>query len=47
VAEKTPSLAKKNAAAHFVVIATRISCYVTRGDNALAAEITLTMFALK
>jgi hypothetical protein len=47
VVEYTPSLAKKNTLAQFVVIATRRSCYVMRGENALAAAITLTMFALK
>jgi hypothetical protein len=47
VAEKTPSLAKRNAGAHFVVISTRKSFYVTRSDNILVVATTLAMFALK
>jgi hypothetical protein len=47
VAEKTPSLGNRNMGAHFVVIATRKSFYVTRGDNVLVVATTLAMFALK
>jgi hypothetical protein len=47
VAEKTPTRAKRNVGAHFVVIATRNSFYVTRGDNVLVVATTLAMFALK
>jgi hypothetical protein len=47
VAEKTPSLAKRNVGAHFVVIATRNSSYVTRGENVLVMATTLAMFVLK
>jgi hypothetical protein len=37
VTEQTPRLAKKNAVAHFILIATRRSYYLMRGDNAPAA----------
>jgi hypothetical protein len=47
VSEKRPSLAKRNVVAHFVVIATRNSSYVTRGDNVLVVVTTLAMFVLK
>jgi hypothetical protein len=47
VAEKTPSLAKRNVGAHFVTIATRIFFYKTRGENVSVVATTLVMFALK
>jgi hypothetical protein len=47
VTDKTPSLGKRNVGAHFVVIATRNSFYVTRGDNVLVVATTLAIFALK
>jgi hypothetical protein len=43
VAEKTPSLAEINVDPHFVVIATRNSSYVMRGDNVLVMATTLAM----
>jgi hypothetical protein len=47
VAEKKPSLAKRNVGAHVVMLATRNSSYVTRGDNVLVMATTLDMFVLK
>jgi hypothetical protein len=47
VVEKTPSLAKRNVGAHFVVIATRNSSYVMRSDNVLVLATTLAMCVLK
>jgi hypothetical protein len=46
VAEKTQSLAKRNVGAHFVIIATRNSFYLMRGDNVSFVATTLVMFAL-
>jgi hypothetical protein len=47
VVKKTPSLAKRNVGAQCVVIATRNSFYVTRGDNVLVVATTFAMFSLK
>jgi hypothetical protein len=47
VTENTQSLAKINTGTHFVVIATRNSSYVTRGDNVLVVATILAMFVLK